>query len=417
MSENKVKVHLATSQSCLPENELSAIYLMLQLKQPKIDLERNRLPLNVSFVLDRSGSMSGSKLEYTREAVAFALSNLDPDDTVSVVAFDDLVEVPVPATGAENTDYLKQLLQGLYARGTTNLSGGLLEGADQVKKNYRKDAINRVVLLTDGLANEGVSDPARLVELVKNIYGGGISVSALGVGDDFHEDLLVDMAEAGNGNFYFIASPEAIPEIFKEELQGLLSVTGQNPVVEIHPKENVRVHAVFGYEPVFNDGATIKLPDIYNGDTKTVLAELHVQTGASGMMPLARVNFRYYDVVSELSTVSYDMDLSLEVSSDAEKIRKGIDLRVHKEVEIFKAAQAREDAFKEADRGDFEASRRRMKKQAKKLRLLYEECGDDEIKAHLEDLEKDMEAMDTTTYSATIRKEMKDKSFRTRRRR
>ena len=417
MSTNKVKVHLATSQSCLPENELSIIYLMLQLKQPKIALDKNRLPLNVSFVLDRSGSMSGSKLEFTREAVAFALSNLDPDDTVSVVAFDDLVEVSVPATRAENTDYLKQLLQGLYARGTTNLSGGLLEGAEQVKKNYRKDAINRVVLLTDGLANEGVSDPARLVELVKNIYAGGISFSTLGVGDDFNEDLLVDMAEAGNGNFYFIASPEAIPEIFKEELQGLLSVTGQNPVVEIHPAENVRVHAVFGYEPVFNNGATIKLPDIYNGDTKTVLAELHVKSGASGMMPLARVNFRYHDVVSELTTVSYDVDLSLEVSSDADKIRKGIDLRVHKEVEIFKAAQAREDAFKEADRGDFEASRRRLKKQAKKLRLLYEECGDDEIKAQLEDLEKDMEAMDNTTYSATIRKEMKDKSYRARRKR
>ena len=148
-----------------------------------------------------------------------------------------------------------------------------------------------------------------------------------------------------------------------------------------------------------------------------MLAELHVQTGASGMMPLAQVNFSYYDVVSALSTVSYNMDLSLEVSSDAEKIRKGIDLKVHKEVEIFKAAKAREDAFKEADRGDFEASRRRMKKQAKKLRLLFEECGDDEIKAHLDDLERDMESMDTTTYSASIRKEMKDKSFRTRRRR
>lgn len=417
MSDQKAKLHLATSQQYLLENELSLFYLMLQIKQSKIELEGERLPLNVSFVLDRSGSMSGSKMAYTLEAVHFALSHLDQEDIVSVVAFDERIELPVPATKAENTDYLKQLLQGIDARGTTNLSGGLLEGAEQVKKGYSAERVNRVVLLTDGLANQGITDHGQLVSMVKSLSDAGISVSTLGVGEDFQEDLLVDMAEAGNGNFYFIASPDNIPDIFKEELHGLLSVTGQNPQVTIYPADNVQVRAVLGYEPSWGDSVTIRLPDLYNGDTKTVLAEMQALAGPAGMMPVAKVHFQYHDVANELARVSYDLDLSLEVTGNLEKLEKGADLKVNKEVAIFKAAQAREDAFKDADQGDFKTSRRKLDEQTENLRSLFEQSGDEELLYQLRELENDRLYMDEQEYTPMSRKEMKARSYQSRRKR
>lgn len=358
MSKNKIQLNLSTSQKYLMANSMQTVYLMLQIIQPKVDLGTGRLPVNVSFVIDRSGSMSGAKLDYTKQAVKFALSHLDQDDTASVVVFDNQVDLLVPAAKVENKEQLIQLVSGLRTGGTTNLSGGLLAGADQVKGNFHTEQVNRVILLTDGMANEGITDPGRLTEMVKALRNSGISVSTLGVGENFQEDLLVDMAEAGDGNFYFIASPDTIPEIFKEELQGLLNITGQNPEISIRPGEGVQVTAILGYEPLWGEIVTVKLPDIYNGDIRTVLAELKVKAQPAGMMPLLQVGFKYFDVTADLASVKYDVDLSLQVTGDKSALDTDVDLKVIKEVEIFKAAQSREEAMKEADRGNYERARR-----------------------------------------------------------
>jgi len=153
MSNKNVQLHLSTSQKYLPANGAATIYLMLKIIQPKINLDTSRLPLNISFVLDRSGSMQGAKLGYTKQAVQFALRNLDSTDRVSLVTFDNQVELPIPSTTAENKDQLAQLVETIYTRGSTNLSGGLLEGVNQVKSAYRQKLVNRVILLTAGLGN------------------------------------------------------------------------------------------------------------------------------------------------------------------------------------------------------------------------------------------------------------------------
>lgn len=415
MNDRQVQLQLSTSQKYLPAHSTATIYLMLKIIQPKITLDTNRLPLNISFVLDRSGSMNGAKLGYTKKAVQFALRNLDSIDQVSLVTFDDQVELPIPSTTAENKDQLAQLVETIYDRGSTNLSGGLLEGVNQVKSAYRPELVNRVILLTDGLANEGLTDPARLKEIVTGIYARGIGLSTLGVGSDFDEDLLVALAEAAGGNFYFIETPDAIPPIFAEELSGLLSVTGQNPSLKITPAPRVSVSAVLGYEPVFVDGALIKLPDIYNGDSKTVLVELQVTTGAPAMMSLAAVHFSYFDVTADLAKIDYNLQVSLEATTDAEAVSRGFDLKVTKEVELFKMAQAREDAIREADLGNFASAKDILYQKKASLDQIYLESGDEDLLPYLSKIEQEINEMEAPTYSPLARKKMKNESYQQRR--
>jgi len=417
MTDQKVKLHLSASQNYLLAHTTATVYLMLKIEQPKIALDSKRLPLNISFVLDRSGSMYGPKMDYTKKAVQFALRNLEKSDRVSLVTFDHLVELPIASTTAENKDQLVQLVEQIDSRGTTNLSGGLLAGTNQVKSAYHKEQVNRVILLTDGLANEGITDPARLRTLAREISSSGIGISTMGVGDDFNEDLLVEMAEAGNGNFYYIESPDAIPNIFSEELTGLLSVTGQNPTLEVLPAPGVALRAVFGYEPVFNGGALVNLPDIYNGDSKTILLELKVKPGAPGMLPLAALNFSYYDVTAELARVNYNLQFSLAVTADSTEVENSFDLTVRKEVELFKAAQAREEAMRRADKGDYDGARGILYSQKQHMAELFDGVEDTEVIENLSLMEKEMAGLNQDAYSPNMRKNMKNISYQARKKR
>ena len=378
--QGKIKLDLSVSHKYIRQDLKQKVYLLLQIKQPKVEMDTGRRPINVSFVLDRSGSMAGEKLAYTKKAVSFALEHLDSRDRVSVVTFDDDVQVLIPPQTTLHKDQMIQDLQAIYPGGCTNLSGGLFKGVALVKGDYDPEWINRVILLTDGLANVGITEPHKLVAKVKEIQSKNISLSTLGVGQDFQEDLLVDMAEAGGGNFYYIASPDMLPEIFKEELQGLLTVTAQNLELSVNPASpEVEVSGILGYQPTWEEGARVALPDMYSDSIKTILIELTAFPQKEGKLNLATVKFRYDDILDTLSTVDYSIDVSVEVAKDPSLVQSGIDLKVIKEVEIFETTVIKEEAIKEADSGNFQGARFLLRKQKEKLMELYSEINDDEI--------------------------------------
>ncbi len=238
-----------------------------------IPTESKRLPLNISLVLDRSGSMSGDKIEYVRRAASFVVDNLQPEDVLSIVSYDDNVEVEFPSSQVLNKELIKNKIRNLTDRGSTNLSGGMLEGFKQVKSTYKSGYVNRVLLLSDGLANAGVTDPALLRNMVtEKVRTEGISLSTFGVGADFNEDLMTSLAENGSGNYYFIESPDKIPAIFDQELKGLLSVVAQNMDLELVLPEGVQIDKVFGYPYKVEKGVLkIDFRDIFSEDTKGVL--------------------------------------------------------------------------------------------------------------------------------------------------
>src|SRR5262249_15632597 len=182
-----------------------------------------REPLNLAVVFDRSASMNvDSKIGFVRKAGHILADNLTPQDHVALIAYNHEVQVLVAMHAVVNREYLHHRIDELVATGDTNISGGLLEGCAQVEKRLREPGQHHVILLTDGLANRGITDVRALVSLVERARQRGMGVTTVGVGADFNETLLTQMAHAGGGHYAYAANADQIPTAIEQELGSLL---------------------------------------------------------------------------------------------------------------------------------------------------------------------------------------------------
>ncbi len=199
--------------------------------------QRERRPLNLALVLDRSGSMGGEKLSLVKNAALHLVQQLSPRDRVAIVTYDDEIMVLEPGTQVtpDALPSLSMMLAAIQAWGGTNLEGGWRAGVQAVAEGMEAmpGALHRVLLLTDGLANIGITDTNVLASLAKGVASIGVVTSTFGVGTDYDEQLLNVMAEAGSGNDYFIATPDAIRATFQAELTELMGVVAEGVTVSI----------------------------------------------------------------------------------------------------------------------------------------------------------------------------------------
>src|SRR3954453_4201498 len=201
-------------------------FVLAQITAPAAPQRTDRLPVNLAFVLDRSGSMSGEKIDLARRTITEAVGRLGERDRFSVIAYDDQVDVVIPgtsATAAARNDAVSRL-SSIDARGSTNLSGGWLRGAEEVAAGLLADGVNRVLLLTDGLANKGIIDATELAKHAGELRARGVSTTTFGIGADFDEVLLQGMADAGGGHFYFVRDAATIRDHISSEVGETLEV-------------------------------------------------------------------------------------------------------------------------------------------------------------------------------------------------
>jgi Ca-activated chloride channel family protein len=362
-----MKPNLILEHEMLAVESEQDVHVMVELTAPPRDAAATRPPLNLALVLDRSGSMAGEKLDVTKACAAFLAQRLAADDRLAVVTFDDAVDL-VAAMGPVSASVLEAIGR-IGPGGMTNLSGGWLEGVAQLRA---AGGNGRVLLLTDGQANQGITDTERLLAMTGQAATGGVSTTTIGFGADFNEELLTGMADAGGAGAHFAESPEDVPAIFDAEFEGLVQLVAQNVAVEIRPTGDVEMVAVLNDYPSqgIPGGVRVQLGDAYAETVRRIVLRLHVpalqQLGAATIAEIVVHWAEPTDAGAKLHTVTLPLTVNL-VSAD-EAAAQDPDARVRHEVLLLEAAKALDEAKRDADEGRFGDAQQRLASSAAVLR-------------------------------------------------
>lgn len=374
---------------------------------------RDRVPLNLSLVLDRSGSMGGEKIHAARRAAAMLARRLSPQDTVSVVAFDDAVEVVAPPATGEAQEQLPGLIESIDGRGMTNLSGGWLRGRDLVADNLRDGGVNRVILLTDGQANQGITDAGKLTGLCKQGVKKGVSTTTIGFGEDYDEDLLEAMADAGGGGTYYIEKVDQASGVFEEELEGLLSIAAQNVRVTVQPGAHADSVNVMHQYPSHAQGdlLTLEVGDLYAREPRRILMAFLLAPGSatSGTVAdVARLTVTAHVLTPEegveLQEITIPVTLSPEEGGKAEP-------EIRKEILLVEAARRRQEALEARDRGDYAAGAQSLRGMHAVVAACPPDAIDHAVREELADLESMATSFDEQQLSPADIKYMKQRAY------
>jgi len=339
------------------EHELLAIEqdhrvaAMLELHAPPAATSE-RSPLNIALVVDESGSMAGEPIATARRCARYLVEQLRPTDQLALVGFDADVRLHA-ALAPVDKPRLLAAIDRMRAGSTTNLSGGWLKGVEELQRLGPGDT-RKLVLLSDGHANQGVTDHDQLGTMVAGASKAGIGTTTIGFGHGFDEDLMTAMANAGHGNAHYAGSVEDAPGIFAEEFDDLASIVAQNVSVEIRPGTDVKLVGILNEYPTTEvpGGVQIQLGDAYGDELRRLVFELHIPSLADlGTCQVAEVILRYVTVAgdAEMHAVTIPMVVNFVDAPTAEGA--DVDREVTEQVTILRAAESRRRAQALADEG------------------------------------------------------------------
>lgn len=305
--------------------------------------DRSQLPpINLALVIDKSGSMADAdKLSRVKEALLTLVNQLRETDTLSIVVFDSEAEVLRPAREVGDREEVRRLIRRIEPGSSTNIHAGLMLGYKEALKHLKREGTNRVVLLTDGIANQGVTDPAQIARDSLSFNDRGVDLSTIGVGLDLNKDLLRDLAKSGRGLFHFVADAQDIDKVFLREVQSLVAPVASEPNLEVEYGPGLELAQVYGYEPERSAGGLkIKLDNMNQGLTQVVLLRFKVRPrGMDAARQAVRVNFSYYDLEQKRRVMKND-EASLSFGSAGDMLR---DPEVGKNYTIALLAQSIRD--------------------------------------------------------------------------
>jgi Ca-activated chloride channel family protein len=337
-------------------------------------------PLNMALVIDRSGSMADlDKISRVKEALLALVNELRETDILSIIVFDSDAQVLLPARPLGDREYVRRLIRSIEPGSSTNLHAGLMLGYHEALKFYRRDATNRVVLLTDGIANQGVTDPSQIARNSLAFNNRGIDLSTIGVGMDLNKDLLRQLAKSGRGLFHFVAADEDIKKVFIKEVQSLVSPVASEPNVEIDYDPALELVQVYGYEPRLRNGSVeIKLDNMNQGLTQVVLLRFRLwrRFSESARLPV-RVRFTYYDLEQKRQIVKTEESF-INITESA---RGGMlkDTEVGKNYTIAMLAQAIRDMAAAFEARRFQEAENRLTDALSEAYYRYPHLEDEDI--------------------------------------
>jgi Ca-activated chloride channel family protein len=364
-----------------------------------------RLPINVALVLDRSGSMAGEKIALARGAAREAIDLLRSDDRFAVVVYDDVVDLVAESASAtaEARRQAHDALARTDARGATDLAGGWLRGCEQVGLSLREVTIGRCLLLTDGLANRGITDPAELFRHAEELRARGVSTSTFGVGADFDERLLKGIAERSGGRFYFLEQPRQIPDILAGEMGEALEIVarGATLTAELPPDGSIEVLGGFTLHQA-GGAARIDLGDLVSRQELEVLLALRFPPGAEGRRVRAGFCFGDLDGAVDATEAVLEWTYASHAANDRQPRERVVDRSVARAY----AGRARAAATELNRAHDFDGARRVLHGTAQKIRQYA--GSDSELRSLARELERQADELSGRALNAM---ELKQRHF------
>lgn len=410
---NRLALDVSPVRSVLKAGEKQTTWLRVGVTGFEQPQTGNRSPVNVAIVLDRSGSMQGDKISRARDAAIDAIRLLKPEDIVSVITYDTVVEVLVPATRLTDPESVITVIRQIQARGNTALFAGVSKGAAEVRKFHQENFVNRVILLSDGLANTGPSSPGELGALGASLKKENITVSTLGLGLGYNEDLMVQLAGQSGGNHHFIEQASELADVFRREFDDVLSVVAQGVDLKVSIPEGVRPVRVLGNSADINGQEIItRLSQIYSGQQKHVVIELEIpETEAASQRDLAVVNVTY----SNLSTHGTDQlsdRTSVSFSDSDQDVENSLNREVMADVVALVSSEQNKLATRLLDEGNIMGCRQILQENTAWLKdnAAVLKCPELDVLAITNGIQlRELEGVETTTEAGavTARKRMR----------
>lgn len=299
----------------LAKKKRQTVYLRIGLTGFHLPAQKEPLvPLNVALVLDKSSSMMGVKMFQAKKAATAAVARLRPTDMIAIVAYAHQGNVLLPTTKAEDPEMINSIIQTLRGKGQTALFDGLEKGAKEIRKSWQRHQINRIILVSDGIANVGPDSPGEVGEFGRVLSEENIAVTTIGLGLDYGEDLMMQLSQKSDGNHAFVENITDITRVFEQEFTEMASVVAQEVNVTLICTENTRPIRVLGREAKI-EGQTVlvKLNQLCSEQEKYILLELEVspipdqqeQTIAGVAVVYRNLKTRHSERLSEKVTVTF----------------------------------------------------------------------------------------------------------------
>jgi Ca-activated chloride channel family protein len=327
------------------------------------------VPLNFCLVLDRSGSMQGAKLAAMKDATKRVIDTLTPGDVVSIVLFDDTVQVLAPATPAADKDALKAAVDAIEEAGGTAMSGGLAAGLAELRKHMSADRVAALLLLTDG---QTWGDEDRCRQIAGELAQAAVRITALGLGAEWNEKLLDDLAEATGGTSDYVADPAQITTFFQRAVRAAQGTVAQDARLLLRLARDVTPRAVhrvapvianLGYQPIGESEVAVRLGSLEAGEPSSVVIDLMLPPRSAGSFRIAQAELHYTPMGGSEQVAKQDVLLEFAADPNAAQY----DPRVMNLVEKVTAFKLQTRALSEAEAGNVAGATQKLRAAATRL--------------------------------------------------
>jgi Ca-activated chloride channel family protein len=375
---NDITLTCRLNKAHLPAMSTQQLVYVLIEAMPGAAVAQVQMPLNLSLVLDKSGSMQGKKIQNLREAAKLVVDRLGAGDVISIVAFSDKKYLIAESQPVTDKEVLKQKIDRIRDGGGTAISGGLGQGLAELDKALGPDRISRMLLLTDG---QTFGDEKQCKKLGEVAGQKGIVVNALGLGDDWNEELLDSVAEVSGGSGDFIDSPDRIIEYFDKAVQSMQDTVIQNASMILRLSGGITPRQVWqvlpmisnlGYKPLSNRDVQVALGEMEKGQPRSLLVELLVGARPAGSYRLAQAEISYDIPGLKLAGEKVKADILLDITADA-ALAKDYDAEVMNIVEKVTAFKLQTRALEEAKMGNVAGASQSLRAAATRLLEMGEE--------------------------------------------